>query len=304
MPGRLRPPTPADAEAVLAVILARDVADIGEPDFELADVHADWATPGLNLSDDARVWEEDDGALAGYAILLGHDAVVLTHPQAEGRGIGTALREWAEARAAERGTTRLRQFTSGAGARAHLEPAGYEVAQRYYRMRAELDDLPTERSGDERAARGRSATPGIRPFDPERDAGAVHAVVQEAFAEIEGNVEQTFPEWRAKRMEKDGADPSLWRVAEDDEGILGASVNERWDGAGYVDQLAVARRARRRGLGRALLVASFDGFREAGLPAAVLNVHGHNDSAAALYRSVGMESVWEAQRFEKELVGG
>jgi ribosomal protein S18 acetylase RimI-like enzyme len=293
MPGRLRPPTPADAEAVLTVILARDVADIGEPDFELADVHADWATPGLNLADDARVWEDDDGALAGYAILLGNDAVVLTHPGAEGRGIGTALREWAEARAAERGTARLRQFTSGPGARAHLEPAGYEVAQRYYRMRAQLDGA---------AADGHA--PGIRAFDPDRDAEAVHAVVQEAFADIEGSVAQTFPEWRAKRMEKDGYDPSLWRVAEDDDGIAGVSVNERWADAGYVDQLAVARRARRRGLGRALLLASFDGFRVAGLPAAVLSVHGRNDSAAALYRSVGMESVWEAQRFEKELVGG
>jgi mycothiol synthase len=292
MSGRLRPPTPVDAEAVLAVILARDVADIGEPDFELADVHADWATPGLNLSDDARVWEEDDGDLAGYAILLGHDAVVLTHPEAEGRGIGTALREWAELRAAARGTTRLRQFTSGAGARMYLEAAGYEVAQRYYRMRAELDGPPAG-----------GATPGIRAFDPGRDAEAVHAVVQEAFAEIEGSEAQTFPEWRAKRMEKDGYDPSLWRVIEDDAGIAGVSVNERWAAAGYVGELAVARRARRRGLGRALLLASFDGFRAAGLPAAVLSVHGHNDSAAALYRSVGMESVWEAQRFEKELAG-
>ena len=43
----LRPPSPADAEAVLDVILARDVADLGRPDFTLADVRADWATTGV-----------------------------------------------------------------------------------------------------------------------------------------------------------------------------------------------------------------------------------------------------------------
>ena len=49
MPARLRPPdAEADAEAVLAVILARDVADIGVPDFTLEDLRADWASPGLD----------------------------------------------------------------------------------------------------------------------------------------------------------------------------------------------------------------------------------------------------------------
>src|SRR5262245_34870498 len=103
MPARLRPPSSDDAEAVLAVILARDVADLGTPDFTLEDLRADWATPGLELEHDARV-SAPSGDVRGYAILLGDDAVVLVHPEAEGRGDGTVLRRWAEARAAERGT--------------------------------------------------------------------------------------------------------------------------------------------------------------------------------------------------------
>ena len=47
MPARLRPPADDDAEAVLAVIVARDVADLGVPDFTLEDLQADWASLGL-----------------------------------------------------------------------------------------------------------------------------------------------------------------------------------------------------------------------------------------------------------------
>ena len=40
------------------MLLARDVADFGYPDFTIEDLHADWATPGLDLERDARVVEE------------------------------------------------------------------------------------------------------------------------------------------------------------------------------------------------------------------------------------------------------
>ena len=123
MPARLRPPAVSDADAVLAVILARDVADLGAPDFTLEDLRADWATPGLTLEHDARI---SGSPVRGYAVLLGDDAVVIVHPEAEGRGDGTVLRRWAEARATERGTAVLRQFAYGANdaAREHIRADG------------------------------------------------------------------------------------------------------------------------------------------------------------------------------------
>ena len=39
------------------MLLARDVADVGYPDFTIEDLHADWATPGLDLARDAGVVE-------------------------------------------------------------------------------------------------------------------------------------------------------------------------------------------------------------------------------------------------------
>jgi mycothiol synthase len=290
MPARLRPPRDGDADAVLALIVARDIADLGMPDFTIEDLRADWARPGLDLEHDARV-SGRNGAIRGYAILLGDDAVVYVHPEAEGEGNGTVLRRWAEARAAERGTAILRQFAYGSndGARRHLADAGYELAQHYFRLRADLADVPPP--------------PDItlRTFDP-ADEAEVHRVVQEAFADLEGYRAQTLEQWRSKGPAKEGHDPSLWLLLEDEEGVAGVALGERWeDGTGYVAELAVAARARGHGHGRSLLLALFDAFRGAGLRHAELSVHGRNRGALRLYESAGMRTVWQAERWEKAL---
>src|SRR5918997_1010451 len=67
---RVRAPVPADDAAVLRVMLARDVADLGHPDFTLEDLRADWATPGLDLARDAWVVEDAGGRIVASALLL------------------------------------------------------------------------------------------------------------------------------------------------------------------------------------------------------------------------------------------
>jgi mycothiol synthase len=290
VPARLRPPAETDAEAVLALIIARDITDLGMPDFTLEDLRADWATPGLDLEHDARVCV-GNGTICGYAILLGDDAIVLVHPDAERAGHGTVLRRWAEARAGERGTAVSRQFVAGSNdaARDHLRAAGYAPAQHYFRLRADLATLPPA-----------PAAP-LRIF-AEADEAAVHALVQEAFAEIDGHEHLPLETWRSKTIAKEGHDPSLWLLLEDDQGLAGAGLGERWEaGTGYVAELAVAGRARGRGHGRTLLLGLFDAFRQAGLEHAELSVHGRNRGALRLYESVGLLPTWEAERWEKAL---
>ena len=46
----MRPPTDAEAGAVLDLIVACDIAELGAPDFTLADLQAEWSMPGLELS--------------------------------------------------------------------------------------------------------------------------------------------------------------------------------------------------------------------------------------------------------------
>jgi len=294
LPGHtLRHPTPADADAVLAVIVARDVADLGRPDYTLEDLHADWTMPGVDPAVDA--WVVEDGErLVGYAFLDDRGAALISvAPDAEGRGIGTALREAAEARAAERGEALVRQYVPVANetARAVLLEAGYWPVHHYFRLRIGLAAAPPPPSGTK-----------VRRFDPGRDDEAVHALVQEAFAQIEGNVAQTLDAWRAAKISKRGWDPALWLLAEDADGLTGAALCERWEGdVGYIDSLAVAERARGRGLGRALLLHAFAALREAGLEVGELSVQGDNAGAARLYEAAGMRSVWSQERWEKAL---
>jgi mycothiol synthase len=295
----LRHPTPADAEGVLRVLLARDLADIGQPDFTLEDLRADWETPGVDLQRDAWVIEDEAAQIVASGLLLGDDALIYVDPGACGRGLGTALREAAEERARERGTAVLRQPlpVGNEGGTAHLLEAGYWPAQHYLRMRIDLADAPP--SPD---TAPHDSDIELRAFERDHDELEVHELVQSAMSEVEGYIAEPLEVWRRQRIDKRGWDPSLWLVLHDGEGLAGAGLGERWEGdVGYVAILAVAARARGRGFGRALLLGLFDAFRAAGLRAAELSVHGANRGAAQLYESVGMRPTWEAQRWEKAL---
>jgi mycothiol synthase len=290
---RVRAPEPADAPAVLELIVARDIADLGRPDYTLEDVRADWAAPGLDLARDAWIVEEDGTAL-GYALLDDRGAALITVPPAsEDRGVGTALREAAEARALERGEALVRQYvpTSNEAARAVLLAAGYWPAYSYYRMRMELADAPEPPAGVH-----------VRPFSRGPDDAPVHALVEEAMAGVPGNEPRSLESWQAAKVDKEGWDPSLWLLHEDADGLAGVVLCERWDdGVGYVDYLAVVARARGQGLGRALLLHGLAALRDAGLTVAELSVQGENAGATRLYESVGMRPGWTIERWEKPL---
>ena len=285
---RLRPPRPDDAEAVLAVLVARDVADIGRPDVALDDVTSDWDMPGIEPHLDCFVAEDDDGSVIGYAVVDHRGASVAVHPEHEGRGAGTLLREAVERRMAERGDPLMQAVVAAnTAAVGHLRAAGYERRHVYQRMRAPLDAVPPP-AGD----------PVLRRFDLDAEGDAVHALIEEAFSEIEGNVREPAESWRtwaAKHTE-----PAYRLVIEDADGPAAAATGERWeDGVGYVAELAVAPRARGRGYGRALLLALADAFRGDGLQTMELSVHGTNAPATGLYESVGMVPDWRAERWER-----
>jgi mycothiol synthase len=289
----VRAPELSDAPAVLELIIARDIADLGRPDYSLEDVKADWEAPGLDVALDAWLAEDSDGLL-GYALLDERGAALVTVPPAsEGRGVGTALREAAEARAIERGEALVRQYVAATNeaARAHLLEAGYWPAYRYVRMRMDLTHTP-------------EPPPDVlvREFNRGVDDRPVHALVEEAMAGVAGNEPRSLESWQAAKVDKEGWDPSLWLIHEDAHGLGGVVLCERWeDGVGYVDYLAVASRLRGRGLGRAMLLHGLAALRATGLAAVELSVQGENAGATRLYESVGMSAVWAIERWEKSL---
>ena len=127
---------------MLEVILARDLADVGEPDFTLDDLRDEWADPEVDLARDSLVVEAGTG-LAAYALCTPHAQDVYVHPGHCGHGIGAALLPLVEARALERGVPR-RQYIAdrNAAAAGLLSDNGYAVTHRYWRMVCDLDRDP------------------------------------------------------------------------------------------------------------------------------------------------------------------
>src|SRR3954447_22696400 len=94
-----RPATLDDAEAILAVGVARDVADTGAPDWSLEHVRDELSNPVVDLERDSLVVKDGDGSVVAFAVVSAVDARVAVHPHAEGRGIGAFLRDEVERRA-------------------------------------------------------------------------------------------------------------------------------------------------------------------------------------------------------------
>jgi ribosomal protein S18 acetylase RimI-like enzyme len=293
----LRAPTAADAKAVAALLRARDVADLGEPELTIADVRADWEAPDVDLAADAWVVDNADGGLAGYAIVTGADVLVAVHPEATGRGLGTELRLAAERRSRARGTRVVRQFvpTANTAARALLLDAEWWPVQHYFRMQIALDDAPPP--------------PDVlaRTFDPERDTEQVWHLVQGAYSGVEGHLPQSLEGWRATVIDKPGWDPALGILLHDAQGIVGVALGERGERprerSGVVTTLAVAHRARGRGHGRTLLLLLLAAFRRGGLRFAEAAVHGPSAVAARVFESAGMTASRRSERWEKVLGG-
>jgi ribosomal protein S18 acetylase RimI-like enzyme len=127
------------------------------------------------------------------------------------------------------------------------------------------------------------------PFDPDRHAARIHALLVAAYAQGGGYVEP-FAIWWPSLSQDAEYDPTLCFVAADGEGeIIG--VAQCWTGA-FVKDLAVAPSARRQGLGAALLCQAFRVFRERGAVSLYLKVDANNPSGALrLYRSLGFQEV-------------
>jgi mycothiol synthase len=283
-----RKPTPEDAQGILAVGIARDIADVGYPDYALDDVLEELAE-----AEHAWVVGGDSGAVVASALLTAGDARVLVHPDACGQGIGSWLRERVEE---AHGAGTIRQYVAGSNdpARELLLKAGYATEQHYFRMVRQLDGELTEVRWPEGVE--------VRPYELSRDDAVAHALVQDAFTDIPGNVERGFDDWRARSVGGAQFAPELSAVALDRDRLAGLVLVNRWeDGQGYVSHLATARDWRGRGLGRALLAGSLAKMRDDGLPRAALDVNGRNESATRLYESVGMQVGSRAERYDKQL---
>ena len=302
---RVRPPREEDFDEVLAVLQAADAALIGESDWLAEDLRDEWEDVA-DLERDAWV-VEIDGRIAGHAFLttrptrLSADGYV--HPDLRGRGVGSELLRLTEERARELGEgldgpVKLQNATlvGDACVPALYARLGYEPARHFFRMVIDLDDEPPEHAEPDGAT--------IEPYEHPGDARALHETIQEAFAHEWNHRYEPFEDFERRRLAGRHFDPSLWFVARAGDEVVGAILNDwkRNGPWGWIGSVGVREAWRRRGIGEALLRASFREFHRRGERKIALGVDVQNPTGATrLYERVGMHTFWEAVVYEKVL---
>jgi ribosomal protein S18 acetylase RimI-like enzyme len=136
------------------------------------------------------------------------------------------------------------------------------------------------------------------------DAPRVYDAHQDSFQDHWEYSRTPYEEWE-HHMLREGFDPSLWFLVEDDGAVAAVALNrehEAEQGLGWVSVLGVRKNWRRQGLGRALLLHSFHEFRRRGFHAAALGVDAASLTGAnRLYESAGMHVVRRSDVYEKAL---
>ena len=241
-----------------------------------------------------------------------YEVICFLHPDWRRRGIGRAMLETLEERAAE--LAREQPFDgplllqagddSGTGADALLLGAGYEPIRHGYTMvRPNLDPVPDAKLPDGLE---------IRPVRDE-DLRAIWEAAHDAFRDAWGYREPTELEYELFLTDPIQSDRTLWRVAwEGDQvagqvrGFINADENERFgQKRGWVENISVRRPWRKRGLARALINETIAALRERGMTEGALGVDTENVSGALrLYESVGFRPVSKSTTYRKPLITG
>jgi len=292
---RVRRASHDDIEAIAAVLVADDLADTGQSDYDADFVRNQWAVAGFDAAHDAWVvlGPDDMVVAAGNVMPDGETRLKswgVVHPEHRGLGLGSALLDLMEARAAERlagvaGAT----FHHSIGdvdeaARAMVLARGFTFVRSFRHMQVDLDG-PWEPGEPPTGIE-------LRDMRSEHDLARAHAIFVEAFADEWGYRVIPFEEWRSLEVETGGFDPSLWLLATEGEEAVGALNAVVWGDRGWIGELGVRREWRGRGIGAALLGRSFATFAERGLPRVMLNVDFENPTGAmGLYEKVGMRVV-------------
>jgi mycothiol synthase len=312
----MRPPRPGDTEAIVDLLNEETLAMMGIRFASAQWVTNMWASETAQLDQDFAVIHAENGDLAGYLLTSGDPphtevfAVGVVALAYLGRGLGTAILAETERRAerlvalAPPGRRVVIHAGGLAGeprAAALLSRHGYVEVRRLSEMRVDFDGPPPP-----------PAVPSgieIRTLSAGEE-GAVYACMHEAFIDHWGEGFPSERDWIHDHVTgRSDFDPDLWRLAWQDSQLAGALIGvphaDDDETLGRVDLLGVRRPFRRRGVGEALLRASFVDFHARGRRGVSLYVDADSETGAPrLYERAGMVARPRFATWEKELRPG
>jgi ribosomal protein S18 acetylase RimI-like enzyme len=266
----VRPATPADRPALVVLGLAEDAAWSGAAAVSAEEVgeFIDSCEPGVIF--------EREGRVAGYATAgEGGRTMLLVDPGDAPEPALEALVAWL----GERGHHEVDSYGRDARRIAWLEANGFTHRRSFFDLQRGIDPPPPPAAWPSGIA--------IARYRPGEDDEAVHALiyVDAAWAEVPGNAPRSLEAWRSMLTPEHRG----WVGRRDGRPVGWVAGRVFSDGRGWVEQLAVARSARGRGVGRALLLHSLAELRDRGATSLALGVQGENENAIGLYRGVGFE---------------
>jgi mycothiol synthase len=264
----LRTPRTNELDAILRLAAQCETAVCGSPDPAMLEgVRVTWQKADFDPARDAVLAVMASGQIVGYAHVGANTPeqqymFACVHPTVTGRGIGSALLSFAEARVGERTVTvpprarvTLSQWLDGPNEAAHtlLAAAGYRAARHIWGMEITLGDMSPQAA---RMPQGLH----VRACATEADLRAAYAAMEEAFQDHWSYAPRSFEQFSRSMIDVDSFDASLWFLALDGDEVAGIALGEILPDRGWVNELGVRRPWRRHGLGIALLRHAFGEF--------------------------------------------
>jgi GNAT superfamily N-acetyltransferase len=279
-----------------------EISEWGMPDFDESEVAEEWAE--LDLAKSVVLVENNAGELVASMTLINNNGVTweaygYVHPDHQGRGLGTWITNWSEAKAAERADETKDGYqlvmlnfisTVNEPARALMSNLGYEGSRVFRRMRIELDERPEAvvwPSGLE-----------LRPFVEGKDERAYFDAIDTSFADHWAAAPRNFEKW-ASSMKTGDYDTNLWLQLFDGDTIVAIAAGKVTETGGWIPNVGVLPDYRRRGLAKRLLRELFGRYWDKGITRIELGVDAENrHSAIDLYLGAGMQQThsYEANR--------
>lgn len=290
---RARPVTADDTADVHHLVATCERALYGRVQSDPGRIAAALARRGLIPELDTRLVHDRAGQLVARA-WVNRRCEVDVHPAHRGRGLGRALLAWAEARARQSGSARIVQTIpdSDTDALALLRSRAYEPMVTEWLLEFPMQQEP--------AAPDMPAGITVRPFQA-GDEHHAHQLVEDAFDEWQQR-RKSYQEWAQHTVARSSFAPAMSTLAFAAGQLVGAvlALDLPDSGEAYIEQVAVRRDHRNRGIARFLLRTTFRACYRHERRTCTLSTHSET-GALDLYLRVGMAVRHSSTVFRKDL---